>query len=78
MGRDTLLVQLVAFSEPDKHLTKYLRTLDEVGFEQADQLGAHPIKEPRERQVPNRKWYADPRGHSGASREFLLVHYRKH
>lgn len=77
MSGETVLVQLVAFADPNKHLPKYLNVLEELGFEQADQLGTCAIREPRERRVPNRKWYADPRDHSGASREFLLIHYRK-
>ncbi len=77
MGPDTLLVQLVAFSDPDTHLPKYLSTLCELGLEEASQLGARAINQPSERKVPNRKWYADGRGHTGASREFLLVHYKK-
>jgi len=74
MDEKSLLVQLVAFSDPVSQLPAYLSVLEQLGFAQIEKIGGSVQGTPRERTVPNRKWYADARGHSGASREFLLIH----
>jgi hypothetical protein len=71
MSKHTVLVQLVAFSEPKEQLPEFLAVLGRIGFTQIEQIGSGGLNE---RRVPNRKWYADARGHSGASQEYLLVH----
>lgn len=76
MSTDTLLVQLVAFSDPTRQLPAYLKSMEDSGFRQCEQLPGVVTESAYERTVPNRKWYADAKRNSGASREFLLLHYK--
>lgn len=71
MDKRSVLVQLVAFAEPKEQLPLYLSALSALGLN-AVKLG-HKT-EIVSRDVPNRKWYADVRGSTAASKEFLLVH----
>lgn len=76
---DTTIVQVVAFSEPEWQLPRYLSVADDAGFQehflasgnrsvQADRLW---------RSVPNRKWYAQQKGHTTGSQEVVLFHKLK-
>ena len=71
MDERSVIVQLVAFADPEQQLPLYLATLSTLGLH-AVNLGAKAQVVSRE--VPNRKWYADVKGSTAASREFLLVH----
>jgi hypothetical protein len=74
-SRDTLVVQMVAFSDPSWQLSRYLRVMEEAGF--AEQLfpGFANSGDGRLRRcVPNRKWYADHKGAISASKEVVLFH----
>lgn len=64
------VVQLVAFSEPDRQLGRYLDVMDAAGFDEC--MTDVPSREWR--CVPNRKWYAMQKGQTPASREAVLVH----
>jgi hypothetical protein len=69
MDSNSLLVQLVAFAEPESQLTPYLETLQSCGLRECGT--------PRMwRCVPNRKWYAQLQGSTSSSREVLLVHQK--
>lgn len=76
-GKNTWLVQLVAFSCPEWQLPLFLEILQECGFSEV-LLNGHPsVSEGRSwRTVPNRKFYADRKGHTPSSKEVLLVHRR--
>jgi len=76
-GKNTWLVQLVAFSGPDWQLPLFLEILQECGFTEV-LLNGHPsVSEGRSwRTVPNRKFYADRKGGTPSSKEVLLVHRR--
>jgi len=76
LGKDSLVVQLVAFSDPSSQLPTYLRTLDEAGFTEveADCRPDAKIGGRIWRRVPGRKWYATKRGEIPASKEVLLLH----
>ena len=76
IGKDSLVVQLVAFSDPSSQLPTYLRTLDEAGFTEveADCRPDAKIGGRIWRRVPGRKWYATKRGEIPASKEVLLLH----
>lgn len=69
---NTIIVQMVAFSEPEWQLPKYLQVLESVGLEeidpQADQEGRIW------RDVPNRKWHAERQMRRAGSREVVLFH----
>lgn len=70
MSQETLLVQVVAFSNAKEHLPLYLERAENAGFVECSS------RRP-ERIVPNRKWYADVKGVFSATREILLVHKKK-
>jgi hypothetical protein len=66
------VVQLVAFSRPQRDLPRYLTVMSEAGFEEV----RSPVRQNRRmwRDVPNRKWHASIKGTTGSSREVVLVH----
>ena len=69
--RRTIVVQLVAFSNPAAQLSRYMKSMQQSGFREldpADTLDA------RWREVPSRKWYSAQRGQTPASRELVLFH----
>ena len=70
MSPETLLVQVVAFSDPEQHLPQYLDRAEHAGLVECS--STRP-----ERIVPNRKWYADAKGILSSTREVLLVHRKK-
>lgn len=74
INRDTVVAQIVAFSEPDTQLPAYLAVLQQVGLQHAEGQVYEADGLPIRRTVPNRKWYADVRGVFNSSREFLLIH----
>jgi hypothetical protein len=77
-GPDTLLVQMVAFADPDSHLPRYLDVLEQAGFEEAPWEPPPGVAMDRPwREVPNRRWYARNRGTIPASREVVLIHRRR-
>ena len=72
---DTLVVQMVAFSDPVWQLSTYLDVLAEAGFvEVKSPLVANSDDGRLWRTVPNRKWYAGRGKKAGAAREVVLFH----
>lgn len=75
---DTLVVQMVAFSEPDWQLPRYLDAMSQAGFEEQQLLVSTEDPDGRMwRSVPGRKWYATQMGSTGGSREVVLFHRKK-
>jgi len=74
MGSDSVLVQLVAFSNPEIQVRPYLATMSSVGLIETALTASS--RRPR-RNVPNRKWYAQLLGGTASSKEILLVHRKK-
>lgn len=75
---NTMIVQVVAFSEPSWQLPRYLSVADDVGL--AECFLPRLVEEPDGRlwrTVPNRKWYAGQRGETNGSKEVLLFHQRR-
>ena len=71
MKRGAHFVQMVSFSERQKHLRRYLSAMNAAGFEETiDPGGRRRIW----RDVPNRKWHATFKGQTTASREVVLIH----
>lgn len=73
--RETTIVQVVAFAEPDWQLPRYLATAEDAG------LAEHFLPNMRLgwdgrlwRAVPNRKWHADQKGSTNSSKEVVLFH----
>jgi len=73
MNKDTLLVQLVGFSDPEWQLEKYLKIMKEVGL---NEISLSRCRAQRiQRKVPNRKWYTQYKVlNSYSDQEFLIVH----
>jgi hypothetical protein len=76
--RDTIVVQVVAFSQPEWQLPRYLAVADDVGLTECLLQDVGLTRDGRLwRTVPNRKWYADQRGPTSASEEVVLFHRKK-
>ena len=70
---DALVVQFVAFSEPDSQLDSYLASMQSAGYKELLPLKDSHTDRPF-RAVPNRKWYAHLSDNQSASKEILLFH----
>lgn len=68
-----LVVQLVAFSDPDVHLPAFLDSMNCAGYEELTPFGGSNSDRPV-RRVPNRKWYTQLGVNQCASNEILLFH----
>ncbi len=75
--KNTWLIQLVAFSNPEWQLPRFLEILQKCGFDEVlpDDI-PHAIDGRSWRTVPNRKFYADNKGLTPSSKEVLLIHRR--
>lgn len=73
--RETLVVQMVGFSDPSWQFREYLQTIEQVGFEEVrfPNLANSPSGR-LWRRVPNRKWYANQMGTIPSSKEVVLFH----
>ncbi|MDQ3703937.1 MAG: site-specific DNA-methyltransferase [Chloroflexota bacterium] len=75
------VVQLVAFSDVDVQLPRYLQAMERAGFREIN-LHARGNDEVERRdsrvwrQVPLRRWYAAYKGPTSSSRELLMIHTR--
>ncbi|MCU1252210.1 MAG: hypothetical protein JWQ49_5239 [Edaphobacter sp.] len=78
LHRNALVVQLVAFSEPNVQYPLYLSAMRDAGYRKVElaELGS-TSDSPIIRSVPNRKWYAQSKGAIAASREYVLVHRQR-
>ncbi|MHC4539115.1 MAG: DNA methyltransferase [Planctomycetota bacterium] len=76
MRPDAYMVQMIAFSDPQNQLPRYLANMKTSGFKEV--LLYNPnTSDARERiwrTVPNRKWHATLRGRTSGSREAVLIH----
>jgi hypothetical protein len=71
----TIIVQMVAFSEPDWQLPRYLETMEEAGLTELFLSVLSGQADGRLwRSVPSRRWYSDQRGETPASQEVVLIH----
>lgn len=70
-----VVVQMVAFSEPDWQIPKFLDAMTEAGFDEAtpESLGL-PVSERLWRSVPGRRWFALIQGSLATSQEVVLFH----
>lgn len=76
--RETMIVQVVAFSEPEWQLPRYLSVADDVGMTECLLPDSTDSPDGRLwRTVPNRRWYADQRGTTNGSQEVVLFHRLK-
>jgi DNA modification methylase len=72
---NTIVVQMLAFSEPEWQLPRYLDAMETAGFEECRlNLISDAIDGRLWRAVPNRKWHAAQKGQTHSSREVILFH----
>lgn len=75
MCRGALMVQMVAFADPAKHLPQYMENMRKAGFAEINLLlDGRPTMGPVWREVPNRKWHAILKGHTPSAKEIVLIH----
>ena len=75
---DTMIVQVVAFAQPEWQLPRYLSVADDVGLDECLlPAGTYTPDGRLWRTVPNRRWYADQRGTTNGSQEVVLFHRRR-
>ncbi len=74
----TIVAQMVAFSEPNWQLPRYLEAMSDAGFkEERMSITADAADGRVWRSVPGRKWYASQMGATGGSREVVLFHKKR-
>ena len=76
-NRRTVIVQMVAFSEPKWQLPRYLETMEEAGLTEVRLSALRGVRDGRLwRSVPSRRWYSQQRGETPSSQEVVLIHRR--
>jgi len=70
----TTIVQMVAFSEHEWQLKRYLALMNEAGFQEIPGDSSQDAPPRTWRSVPNRKWYASKQGRTASSSEVVLFH----
>ena len=76
--KNTFIVQVIAFSEPDKQFDRYLNIMKRIGFLEERFPKLSNSEDGRLwRSVPNRKWYTAKKDLLTSSNEVVLFH-RKH
>lgn len=76
-GPTTTVVQMVAFSEPDWQLPRYLEVMEACGLRELRPWSIDEEEGGRIwREVPNRKWHARQREKAPGSREVVLIHVK--
>ena len=72
---DTLVVQMLSFSDPSWQLPQYLRVMRHAGFDEVFVPMLNTRADDRAwRPVPNRKWYASRQVSNPSSKEVVLFH----
>ena len=64
------IVQMIAFTEPERQLKRYLAMMERAGF--AEQRAKYERR--TWRNIPGRRWHANLKGELASSREVLLLH----
>lgn len=71
----TIIVQMVAFSDPSWQLPRYLDTMKAAGLREVFLPSLKQQGDGRLwRSVPGRRWYSDQRGETPGSQEVVLLH----
>jgi DNA modification methylase len=66
---DGIIVQMVAFGDPERQLPQYLANMEEAGFREYTAKGRRIW-----RTVPHRKWHATQQKKNHSSKEVVLIH----
>ena len=77
-SNQTTLIQLVAFSNPEQQLPRYLDVMEASGFQECI-LSEHLDSSDGRlwRQIPGRKWHANSKGRLQSGSEVVLIHRPK-
>jgi DNA methylase len=71
----TVIVQMVAFSEPKWQLPRFLETIQEAGLREVKLPALRGERDGRLwRSVPGRRWYSHQRGETPGSQEVVVFH----
>lgn len=73
-NRETVIIQVVAFSEPRWQLPRYLEVMNACGLREIVPWDLHEGDGRLWRKVPNRRWHAQQQQRAPGSREIVLVH----
>jgi len=73
LDTSSVVIQLVAFSDPDSQISPYLQSMKNAGYKEITPLSTLRSKRPI-RIVPNRKWYTQSPEKQHSSHEFLFFH----
>ena len=77
LADNAFVVQLLAFSDIEEQLPRYLTAMERAGFQECEHATEDEERRGRVwRQVPSRRWYATYKGNTSSSHEVLLVHRR--
>lgn len=75
---NTVVVQMVAFSDMSWQLERYLETMHQAGLSEVFLPALQGQADGRLwRSVPNRRWYSDQRGETPGSQEVVLFHRKR-
>lgn len=75
VGKDTVIIQLVAFSRPRTHLPQYLDVMSQCGFKEFVLSDFVDSSDGRVwRSVPGRRWHANHKGNLASGKEVVLIH----
>ena len=73
--QETVIAQVVGFSDPKRQLTRYTDTLSNSGFEELIPIHANDLQPRRVwRDVPSRRWYTGSGANLSSGKEVLLLH----
>jgi hypothetical protein len=76
IDNETMIVQMLSFSDPSLQLPRYLEILKQAGLREIIFDNLCNAEDGRLwREVPNRKWYADRKGKLSSSKEVVLFHH---
>jgi hypothetical protein len=77
-NKRTVVVQMVAFSEPRWQLPRYLETMEDAGLTEVFLPALSKEADGRLwRSVPSRRWYSQQRGETPGSQEVVLIHQKR-
>jgi hypothetical protein len=76
-NKRTVIVQMLAFSEPRWQLPRYLETMEDAGLTEVFLPALNKEADGRLwRSVPSRRWYSQQRGETPGSQEVVLIHQK--
>lgn len=72
MRQGAIIVQMLAFSDPQNQLKRYQENMLISGFQELRRPSGRPVRIWRD--VPGRSWHANMQGKTSSAREVVLIH----